>query len=262
MKPTHRFEDLVEIIKILRKECPWDRSQTHQSIKDNLIEEAYEAVHAIDEQDDNELKKELGDLLLHVIFHSRMATETNSFTINDVIYAIQEKLIRRHPHVFGKNKVEVEDEDEKAVARNWESIKMNEGRESVLEGLPPHLPALIRAQRMQEKAGNVGFDWKKSETGKQQVWDKLQEELDEFKTAYQNEDPDRAAEEFGDFLFSIVNTARFLNVQAEDALRMTNKKFKARFQYIEEQVRQSDRKIDDVSLDEMEEYWQQAKDKV
>jgi XTP/dITP diphosphohydrolase len=260
MKPSKHFEDLVEIIKILRKECPWDRKQTHQSIKDNLIEEAYEAVHAIDQQDDNELKKELGDLLLHVIFHSRMATETNSFTINDVIYAIQEKLIRRHPHVFGKNKVEVK--NEKEVAKNWESIKMNEGRESVLEGLPPHLPALIRAQRMQEKAGNAGFDWKKSETGKQQLWDKLQEELDEFKIAYHNENSQRAAEEFGDFLFSIVNAARFLNVQAENALRMSNKKFKARFQYIEEQVSQSDREISDVSIDEMEEYWQQAKGKV
>lgn len=257
MKPSNRFEDLVEIIKILRKKCPWDRKQTHQSIKDNLIEEAYEAVEAIDENDFDELKKELGDLLLHVVFHSRMATETDDFTIDDVIYSIQEKLIRRHPHVFGDTDVT----DEQQVAENWESLKMKEGRDSVLEGIPPHLPALIRAQRMQEKAGNVGFDWKKSPTGKQQLWQKLQEELDEFREIY-NEDsanPEQVADEYGDFLFSVVNAGRFLNLQAEDALRMTNNKFKERFQYIEEQLRANGKSFSEVSLEQMEQYWQQAK---
>lgn len=257
MKPSNRFEDLVEIIKILRKKCPWDRKQTHQSIKDNLIEEAYEAVEAIDENDFDELKKELGDLLLHVVFHSRMATETDDFTIDDVIYSIQEKLIRRHPHVFGDTDVT----DEQQVAENWESLKMKEGRDSVLEGIPPHLPALIRAQRMQEKAGNVGFDWKKSPTGKQQLWQKLQEELDEFREIY-NEDsanPEQVADEYGDFLFSVVNAGRFLNLQAEDALRMTNNKFKERFQYIEEQLHANGKSFSEVSLEQMEQYWQQAK---
>lgn len=260
MKPTDRFEDLVDIVKILRKECPWDRNQTHDSIKDNLIEEAYETVDAIDKQDYTELKKELGDLMLHVVFHSRMATETEDFSINDVIHAIQEKLIRRHPHVFG----DVEVEDEQQVAENWEALKMKEGRESILDGIPPHLPALIRAQRMQEKAGTVGFDWKKSNNGKEQLWNKLQEELDEFKEVYQQADqkPERLAEEYGDFLFSIVNAGRFLNLQAEDALRLTNKKFQKRFRYIERQVEASGHAMADVSLDQMEAYWQEAKEKV
>ncbi|MBN2733142.1 MAG: nucleoside triphosphate pyrophosphohydrolase [Balneolaceae bacterium] len=257
MKASQDFDNLVKIVKILRKECPWDRKQTHESIKDNLIEEAYEAVDAIDTNDFDELKKELGDLLLHVVFHSRMATETDSFTIDDVIYSIQEKLIRRHPHVFG----DVEVEDEKEVAKNWESLKMNEGRKSILEGIPPHLPALIRAQRMQEKAGNVGFDWKKSDNGKTQLWDKLQEELDEFKEVYHQADqnPERIAEEYGDLLFSIVNAGRFLDLQAEDALRITNKKFQNRFRYIEEQIQKTGRSFGDVTLREMEEYWQEAK---
>jgi XTP/dITP diphosphohydrolase len=259
MKPSKNFKDLVEIIEILREECPWDRKQTHESIKDNLIEEAYEAVDAIDKNDFEELKKELGDLLLHVIFHSRMATETNDFTIEEVIHSIQEKLIRRHPHVFGDNKVEVK--DEKEVAENWESLKMKEGRDSVLEGIPPTLPALIRAQRMQEKAGNVGFDWKKSTTGKQQLWSKLQEELDEFKEVYERKNPDqsRVAEEYGDFLFSVVNAGRFMNMQAEDSLRITNNKFQKRFRFIEKKIQESSRSFSDVSLQEMEEYWQEAK---
>lgn len=257
MNPSNEFEDLVKIIKILRKECPWDRKQTHESIKDNLIEEAYETVDAIDQKDFEELKKELGDLMLHVVFHSRIATETEDFTIEDVIFSIQEKLIRRHPHVFG----DVEVENEKEIAQNWESLKMNEGRKSVLEGIPPHLPALIRAQRMQEKADNVGFDWKKSENGKEQLWDKLQEELDEFKEVYhqKEQNTERITEEYGDLLFSIVNAGRFLNLQAEDALRITNKKFQKRFQYIEQKVAESGRSFTEVSLGEMEKYWQQAK---
>lgn len=253
MQASDKFEDLVEIIKILRKECPWDRKQTHQSIKDNLIEEAYEAVEAIDQNDFDELKKELGDLLLHVIFHSRMATETDTFTIEDVIYAIQEKLIRRHPHVFGDTKAD----NEKQVAENWETIKMKEGKESVLDGLPSHLPALIKAQRMQEKAANVGFDWPEW----QQVWEKLEEEMHELKEVLEEQDLQKSEAEFGDVLFSLVNVGRFFNLNAENSLRLTNRKFIKRFRYIESQIKSSDRTMSEVSLKEMDTFWEEAKTK-
>src|SRR6056297_1276135 len=251
MQASNNFEDLVEIVKILRKECPWDRKQTHQSIKDNLIEEAYEAIEAIDREDFEELKKELGDLLLHVVFHSRMATETQDFNIEDVIYSIQEKLIRRHPHVFGDTKIE----DEQEVAANWEAIKMEEGKESVLDGLPAHLPSLIKAQRMQEKAANVGFDWPQW----RQVWDKLEEELGELKEVLEEENIEKSKEEFGDLLFSLVNVGRFFDLNAEDSLRMTNNKFIKRFQYIEQQIQDSDRSMSEVSLEEMDGIWEEAK---
>jgi len=252
-EPTQRFEDLVEIVKILRKECPWDRKQTHDSIKDNLIEEAYEAVEAIDTKDFDELEKELGDVLLHVVFHSNMANEKDTFSIQDVIYSIQEKLIRRHPHVFGD---EVAENDEQ-VAENWESIKLDEGKESILEGIPKQLPALIRAQRMQEKAANVGFDWPESN----QVWEKLEEELHEFKEVLEQGDPQKSREEFGDLLFSLVNFGRFFDLDAEDSLRSTNKKFLRRFQYIEEQLHKQDKEISEVSLEEMDKHWNSAKTK-
>lgn len=254
MQATDNFEDLVEIVKILRKECPWDRKQTHQSIKDNLIEEAYEAVEAIDQNDLDELKKELGDLLLHVVFHSRMATETESFSINNVIYSIQEKLIRRHPHVFGDTKAG----DEQEVAANWEAIKMKEGKESVLDGLPAHLPALIKAQRMQEKAANVGFDWPEW----RQVWEKLEEELSELKEVLEKKDIKKSEEEFGDLLFSLVNVGRFFNLNAEDSLRLTNSKFVKRFRYIEKQIQNAGRTMNEVSLEEMDVFWEEAKTKV
>jgi XTP/dITP diphosphohydrolase len=173
MEATKSFDQLVEIVKILRKECPWDKKQTHESLKDHLIEESYEAIEAIDTKDFEELKQELGDVLLQVVFHSIMADETDHFDIGNVILSIQEKLIRRHPHVFGDTKAD----SEQQVAENWENIKLKEGKESVLEGIPKKLPALIRSQRMQEKAANVGFDWPE----KEQVWEKLEEELDEFK---------------------------------------------------------------------------------
>ncbi len=255
MRPTKKFEDLIEIIKILRKECPWDRKQTHESIKDHLIEEAYEAVEAIDDNDKQGLKEELGDLLLHVVFHSKIAAETDDFTIEDVIYALQQKLINRHPHVFG----EVEVENEQEVAQNWETLKMDEGRSSILEGIPNNLPALIGAQRLQEKTGSVGFDWKQSSTGKEQLWEKLEEELDEFKKSYQEGNSQRMNEEFGDLLFSIVNAGRFLGLQGEDCLRGTNKKFRHRFKFIEENLEIKNKKITDASLKEMERYWQEAK---
>ena len=251
MKPTTKFGDLVELVEILRKECPWDRKQTHESIKDNLIEEAYEAVEAIDNQDFEELKKELGDLLLHVIFQTNMAHENQHFSIQDVIYTLMEKLIRRHPHVFE----EVEVDDEHAVAENWEQIKLREGRNSVLDGIPKHLPALIKAQRMQEKASNSGFDWPQAE----QAWEKLSEELDEFKEALEHSGPAHQREEYGDLLFTVVNYGRFFDLNAEDALRQTNKKFANRFKHVEQQVNKNGGSMPEASLDEMEEYWQQAK---
>ncbi len=255
MEATKKFDDLVEIIRILRKECPWDRKQTHDSIKDNLIEEAYEAVEAIDEKDFDELKKELGDVLLHVVFHSRMATEEDHFSIEDVVYSIQEKLIRRHPHVFG----DAIADDEQQVAENWETIKIKEGKESILDGIPGNLPALIRAQRMQEKAANVGFDWPQTDSGKQKVWEKLEEELSELKTELENGDVDKSREEFGDLLFSLVNVGRFFDLNAEDSLRQTNKKFVNRFQHIERELMKEDKKISEVTLEEMDRHWNEAK---
>lgn len=251
MEATNNFEDLVKIVKILRKECPWDRRQTHDSIKDNLIEEAYEAVEAIDDENFEELKKELGDVLLHVVFHSRMATETDRFTIEDVIQSIQEKLIRRHPHVFGATVAD----SEQQVAKNWENIKMEEGKASVLGGIPRHLPALIRAQRMQEKAANVGFDWPEWK----QVWEKLEEELNELKNELENGDSEKSRVEFGDLLFSLVNVGRFFNLNAEDCLRQTNKKFIARFQHIEKELKKEGKSISNVTLDEMDKHWNEAK---
>jgi XTP/dITP diphosphohydrolase len=208
-------------------------------------------VESIDTEDFTEMKKELGDVLLHVVFHSNMADETDRFSIADVIYAIQEKLIRRHPHVFGD--VVAKDEDE--VAENWENIKLKEGKESILEGIPRHLPALIRAQRMQEKAANVGFDWPESK----QVWDKLEEELREFKEVLEKGDHEKSRQEFGDLLFSLVNFGRFYGLNAEDSLRSTNKKFIKRFQYIEQQLAKEEKELSSVSLEEMDKHWNDAK---
>lgn len=251
MKPTNQFDDLVHIVQRLRKECPWDRKQTHESIKDNLIEEAYEAIEQIDEKNFDELKKELGDLLLHVLFHSVMADEKSAFTIEDVIYSIQEKLIRRHPHVFE----DVEVKNEQDVAENWETIKLKEGKESLLDGIPKHLPALIRALRMQEKAANVGFDWPEWH----QTWDKLEEELQEFKESVQNGDRYQQEDEFGDLLFSLVNVGRFFDLNAEDALRLTNKKFLSRFQYIEQRLNERGISLQEATLEQMDTIWNEAK---
>lgn len=253
MNATRSFEDLVEIVRILRRECPWDRKQTHRSIKDHLIEEAYEAVEAIDNEDFEELRRELGDLLLHVVFHSTMAAEKEAFDIEAVIQTLQEKLIRRHPHVFG----DAEAGDEEQVARNWEAIKKKEGKSSVLDGIPDHLPALIRAQRMQEKAANVGFDW--PEEGP--VWEKAAEELEELRAAMESGDEEGAREEFGDFLFSAVNAARFHGLTAEDSLRLTVRKFERRFRYIEDELERRGRNFGETTLQEMDRYWEQAKKK-
>lgn len=251
MEATRSFDDLVKIVNILRKECPWDKKQTHESLKDHLIEESYEAIEAIDQEDFEELKKELGDVLLQVVFHSIMADETDHFNIGNVILAIQEKLIRRHPHVFGDTKAD----NEQQVAENWENIKLTEGKRSVLEGIPKKLPALIRAQRMQEKAANVGFDWPE----KEQVWEKLEEELDEFKKTLTSKKHQEKQDELGDLLFSLVNVARNYKLDAEDSLRSTNRKFIRRFQYIEEKLKEDDRDIRETPLEDMDHYWNEAK---
>lgn len=253
MKPSRKFEDLVELVAILREECPWDRKQTHESIKDNLIEEAYEAIEALDNNDFDEFKKEIGDLLLHVVFHSRMASETETFDIGDVIYTLMEKLIRRHPHVFGDTEVDGEEQ----VSENWENIKLKEGKKSTLDGLPNHLPALIRAQRMQEKAANVGFDWPAWKL----AWEKLDEELQEFRQALENGDRDELSNEFGDVLFSLVNVSRYFELNAEDSLRKTNNKFEHRFRYIEKKLKEDDKVLKDATLEEMDLYWNEAKAK-
>jgi MazG family protein len=229
------FQEFVEIVKRLRKECPWDREQTNDSIKAATIEEAYEVVEAIDNRDYNELRKELGDLLLHVVFHSTIAEESNHFKLEEVITSIQEKLIRRHPHVFGKT--EVEDADH--VRRNWETIKIKEGRKSVTDGVPVNLPALQRAHRLQEKVSKVGFDWE----NKEDVWKKVIEEIEEMheienlksqipnlKDKVINE---KLENEIGDVLFALVNYSRFLGINPENALRRTNEKFIKRFKYVE-----------------------------
>jgi XTP/dITP diphosphohydrolase len=253
MKPSDRFEDLVELISTLRKECPWDRKQTHESIKDNLIEEAYETVEAIDREEYDELSRELGDLLLHVIFHSRMAAERDDFTIQDVIYRISEKLIRRHPHVFGDTAVK----DEQTVAENWESIKLKEGKKSVLDGIPAALPGLIKAQRMQEKASNVGFDWAEWKL----AWEKLNEEIDEWRESVEHQDKSEQRDEFGDLLFSLVNVGRLLGLNAEDSLRLSIRKFDYRFRYIETELQKQGSSIVESDLEEMDTLWNEAKRK-
>jgi len=251
MKASTNFEDLVKLVAILRKECPWDRKQTHHSIKDNLIEEAYEAIEALDEGNFDEFKKELGDVLLHVLFHSKIAGENDRFDIDDVIYTLMEKLIRRHPHVFGNSGAD----DATKVAENWENIKLREGKKSTLDGLPAHLPALIKAQRMQEKASNVGFDW--PDWG--QAFEKLDEEIEEFRETLKQQSGKNKADEFGDLLFSLVNVGRYFDINAEDALRQTNKKFEQRFRYIESELAKEGKKLSDSTLEEMDNIWEESK---
>ena len=246
-----KFNELVEIVKRLRKECPWDREQTNDSIKAATIEEAYEVVESIDQKDYQELRNELGDLLLHVVFHTIIAEESNHFEIDDVIDAIREKLIRRHPHVFGD--VKVTDADE--VKKNWEEIKMSEGRESILDGVPELLPALQRAHRLQEKVSKVGFDWEE----KEDVWKKVIEEIEEMHASEKEGNYDRLESEIGDVLFAMVNYARFLGVNPENALRRTNTKFINRFGYVEEKVTATGKKLSESTLKEMDKYWKESK---
>lgn len=252
VKPTRHFDDLVSIMAILRKECPWDKKQTHESLKDLMVEEIYEAIEAIDNSDLDELKKELGDIMLHVVFHAEMAKETDSFDIGDVIFGIQDKLIRRHPHVFSTTVAD----DSDAVVKNWENLKMQEqDRKSVLQGVPSNLPGLLRAQRMQDKAGAVGFDWQEWAP----AWDKLQEEIAELREVIEQEDKTRARDEFGDVLFSMVNVGRLLGLDAEDSIRLTNTKFQKRFEYIEQELAKIGKQPAEVSLEEMDTLWEEAK---
>ena len=258
----NKFNEFVEIVKRLRSECPWDREQTNDSIKAATIEEAYEVVEAIEKKNYDELKNELGDLLLHVVFHTIIASESNGFTIDDVIDGIQSKLIRRHPHVFGDVKVSGSAE----VKKNWEEIKLEEGRNSVLDGVPEMLPALQRAHRLQEKASKVGFDWEK----KEDVWKKVIEEIEEMheieKVKRQSDkvksDEDlynQLENEIGDVFFALVNYARFLGVNPENALRRTNSKFIRRFGYVEEKIKSLGKKLSDSNLKEMDFYWEESK---
>lgn len=247
-----KFNEFVDIVKRLRIECPWDREQTNDTIKDATLEEAYEVVQAIDEKDYDELKKELGDLLLHVVFHSLIAESDKRFTLEDVIAGIQEKMIRRHPHVFGS----VEVENSKEVTKNWEAIKLDEkGRTSVLDGVPEMLPSLQRAYRLQEKASKVGFDWQE----KADVWKKVIEEIEEMHQSEKETSFEHLEEEVGDVFFAMVNYARFLGVHPENALRGTNRKFINRFQYIEKKVNESGRKITESNLEEMDKFWNESK---
>nr|WP_226990953.1 nucleoside triphosphate pyrophosphohydrolase [Melioribacter roseus] len=253
MMTNSKFEKLYEIMKRLRKECPWDREQTHDSIKGATIEETYELVEAIDEKNYEEMKSELGDLLLHILFHSAIAEENGKFDINDVIDTITEKLIRRHPHVFGEVKVNGTDE----VVKNWEEIKLSEGRESVLQGVPKNLPGLARAYRLQEKASKVGFDW----DNKEDVWKKVLEEIEELRESEKTGDIKKTEEELGDLLFAITNYARFLGVNPENALRITNEKFIKRFNYVERKIKESGKPITDSDLKEMDRFWEESKNK-
>ena len=245
------FKEFVEIMSRLRKECPWDREQTHESIAGNTIEEAYEVVQAIDDKDPEELKKELGDLLLHVAFHSVIAEDSGNFNIEDVIHAITEKLIRRHPHVFADGTASNPEE----IKQNWEAIKLSEGRTSVLEGIPSAMPALLRAHRIQEKAAKVGFDWEK----KADVWKKVQEEIHELSHEIKHDDLEKMESEFGDVLFALINYARFIGINPENALRKTTTKFEKRFAYIEQKLAENNKKVTDSNLAEMDGYWNESK---
>ncbi len=252
MNYLDEFRRLVSIMKELRQKCPWDRKQTPQSLRQYILEEAYETVEAIDHQDWEELKKELGDLLLQIVFQAEIAEEAQRFTLEQVIHHINEKLIERHPHVFGEVTVTSADE----VKDNWEQIKyQKENRRSLLQGVPKHLCALLRAQRIQDKAAHVGFDWENP----QEVLQKVKEELKELEQALDSQTPEEAEGEMGDVLFSLVNLSRFLNINAEDALRKTTNKFIARFQYIEQQLAAQHKDIHNVSLQEMDALWEEAK---
>ena len=245
------FSRLLDIMDDLRAQCPWDQKQSFESLRHLTIEETYELGDAILDRDLTEIKKELGDLLLHIVFYAKLGSEEKAFDIADVANDICEKLIHRHPHIDGT--VSVEDEHE--VKKNWEALKLKEGKKSVLEGVPSGLPALIKAQRMQEKAAGVGFDWEH----KTQVWGKFEEELKELNQALDSKKEDEIEDEFGDVLFSLINYARFIKVNPETALERTNKKFIKRFQFIESQAKKSKRSIEQLTLEEMEAYWQEAK---
>lgn len=250
------FDRLLTVMNELRENCPWDKKQTLESLRHLTIEETYELSDAILEGNLNEVKKELGDLMLHNVFYARIASEKKAFDIADVLNAICDKLIERHPHVYG----DVVANDEEAVKTNWEKIKLKTGNKSVLEGVPKSLPALVKAIRIQDKARGVGFDWER----KEQVWEKVEEEMQEFKKEFNVEsneeiNKEKALAEFGDLLFSLVNYARFINIDPEEALERTNKKFIKRFQFLETASAKDGKKMGEMTLAEMDEYWERAK---
>jgi len=253
-KTSEEFERLVEIMARLRAPngCPWDREQTHQSLRPYLLEEAYEVLDAIDRQAYSEMRKELGDLLLQIVFHARIAEEEGRFSIEEIVRSLNEKLIARHPHIFGEKKLE----NAKQVVHQWEQIKLNEGeKKGLLDGVPTAQPALNRAFRVQEKAAGVGFEWPHI----QGVWEKLEEEVHEFRAAMSQKDARAREEEFGDFLFSLVNLARYLKINPEDALRKSVEKFIRRFRYIEEKISGRGGSLAEATLEEMDELWEESK---
>ncbi|WP_045114154.1 nucleoside triphosphate pyrophosphohydrolase [Microscilla marina] len=250
------FDRLLTIMDELREQCPWDKKQTMESLRYLTIEETYELSDAILEKDLTEVKKELGDLMLHLVFYSKIGAETNDFDIADVLNGVCEKLIKRHPHIYGDVKINSEED----VKRNWEQLKLKEGNRSVLAGVPKSLPAMVKAFRIQEKVRGVGFDW----DDKRQVWAKVEEELQEFQEEFnvaENEkiDNEKAAQEFGDVLFALINYARFINIEPEAALERTNKKFIKRFTYLEAQAQKQGKQLADMTLAEMDVFWEEAK---
>ncbi len=247
------FDRLLTIMDELRENCPWDKKQTIESLRHLTIEEMYELSDSILEGDLKEVKKELGDLMLHLVFYSRIAQEEKAFDVADVLNGICEKLVERHPHVYG----DVVARDEETVKANWEKIKLSSGNKSVLAGVPKGLPALVKSIRIQDKARGIGFDWER----KEQVWEKVEEEMQEFKKEVTSEsvNTEKVVAEFGDLLFSLVNYARFINIDPEEALERTNKKFIKRFQYLESESAKDGKKMGEMTLSEMDEYWNQAK---
>lgn len=245
------FDRLLDIMDELREKCPWDRKQTFETLRPLTIEETYELGDAILDHDLNEIRNELGDLLLHIVFYARLGAEKEAFDIGDVAHQIAEKLIYRHPHIYG----DVTAEDEETVKKNWEKLKLKEGKKSIFSGVPKGLPALVKAQRLQHKAAGVGFDWENS----QQVWNKVEEELEEFQVEVVKEDAQAMEQEFGDVLFALLNYARFKNIDADSALERTNKKFMERFRYMEEHATAQGRAVSDMTLAELEALWQESK---
>ena len=245
------FVRLVEIMDRLREECPWDKKQTIDSLRYLTIEEMYELSDAILDKNMDEIKKELGDLMLHIVFYSRIASEKKHFDITDVLNSISDKLIHRHPHIYG----DVVANDVKQVKENWEKLKLKEGKKSVLEGVPKSLPAIVKAYRIQEKVRGIGFDWQ----NKNQVWDKFQEEIEEFQREEEKNDTEKMEEEFGDVLFSLVNYSRFVNVNPEDALEKTNKKFIRRFQFMEQKIKEDGLDLSKLSFEQMNNFSDMAK---
>jgi len=251
-KRLSEFKRLLDIMDKLRKECPWDSKQTNESLRTLTIEEVYELAEAVSKENDTEIKKELGDILLHIVFYAKIGEEKGSFDIYDVIKNINNKLEFRHPHIFGDVKVATA----KDVEENWERLKLKEGKKkTVLGGIPNSLPAMIKAHRIQDKARGVGFDW----THKEQVWDKVKEEYFEMIEELKNNNPEKFEEEFGDFLFSIINAARLYDVNPENALEKTNKKFIKRFNYLEQKTIAQGKDLKHMSLDEMNEIWEESK---